>query len=388
MINKIIFLIEYPFGQRDYNRYGIEILQKNGFEVEVWDFTSFLQPKVYREIKVPDPISWEKCIIFLTCDKAISAILKLASNCFVVCMISYEFNSFLIYKALSKINIPYCVFMANALPPVSRKKSFIESLNGLKNITSINIINILFKLLPYRFFGILPATFILAGGMKSNYYSFPVSDRTETLWMHTMDYDIFLKESRSLLLTDSKMGVFLDEFIPFHPDNLYVGKSAYLLPEEYYPILCRFFDIIEHTYNIQIVIAAHPRSDYDKRPDYFNGRLVVKGKTAELIRKSKLVLSHLSTSINFAVLFHKPVIYITSNRLQQSYWGQYIDVMSSQFGKKPVNMDNPGEVNWEEELSIDERAYANYKMNYIKKDGSVELPFWLIFSNRIKEFNK
>jgi len=40
MIKRIIFLVEMKFNFRDYQRFGIEILQQNGFSVEVWDMTN------------------------------------------------------------------------------------------------------------------------------------------------------------------------------------------------------------------------------------------------------------------------------------------------------------------------------------------------------------
>jgi len=42
MIKKVIFLVEAPFNQRDFKRFGIETLMQAGFDVWVWDFTPFL----------------------------------------------------------------------------------------------------------------------------------------------------------------------------------------------------------------------------------------------------------------------------------------------------------------------------------------------------------
>ena len=49
-IKKVIYIIETRFNKRDYDRFGIEILKKNGFEVEVWDFTPFLGSHEYRKM--------------------------------------------------------------------------------------------------------------------------------------------------------------------------------------------------------------------------------------------------------------------------------------------------------------------------------------------------
>lgn len=384
MINKIIFVIESPFNQRDYDRFGIEILQKNGFEVEVWDFTPFLYPQVHKEVEVPDPIIFEKCISFLTQHEALSAILRLAQNCFIVCLFAYQLKSFPVFRTLSKRKLPYCVLMTNALPTINSKKSPVDLFNLLKKIDHYKIMNAIYTRIPYYYVGIQPAKLILAGGARSTHYNYPINKKTEILWMHTLDYDLYLKKYHDPIKCDEKMGVFLDEFLPFHPDYIYFGMSAPCTPEEYYPAICKFFDFIEREYGVSIVIAAHPRSNYEEHPDHFGGRAVIRGKTIELVRKSGFTISHMSTSINFAVLFHKPIIYITSNKLQQSIWGSHIELMASQFRKIPINIDNPIEIDWEKELSINEKAYIEYKHSYIKKAGSEELPSWQIFANRIK----
>jgi len=58
-ITEIIFFIESPFNRRDYERFGIDLLKENGFQVRVWDFTPILYPEVYKRVKVPDPIDFQ-----------------------------------------------------------------------------------------------------------------------------------------------------------------------------------------------------------------------------------------------------------------------------------------------------------------------------------------
>jgi hypothetical protein len=105
MINKIIFFVESPFNQRDYSRFGIEILVKNGFKVEIWDFTHILYSAIYSKILPPDPISY-KYLKSLT-DKitAEDEITRLTSQELVIAITSYRAEVFFIFKTLSKHNI-------------------------------------------------------------------------------------------------------------------------------------------------------------------------------------------------------------------------------------------------------------------------------------------
>lgn len=384
IINKIVFLIDYPFSRRDYNRFGMEILQKNGFEVEVWDCTPFLNPLYNRDVAVPDPITWNKYHIFPSWDKSRTSILELKSNCFIVCMIAYRYESFIIYRALSKSKPPYCVFMANALPPIKNETSILMPIKKLKHFKLSKIINVLFSCIPSQFMGISPATIILAGGSKSTTYKYPINKKTEILWLHTLDYDIYLEEHCNPTKNDANVCVFLDEYFPFHPDNMYKGSSAHINPTNYYSGICKFFDLIERELGVCVVIAAHPRSNYKTDTDYFNGRKIINGKTVELVKKSRFVICHLSTSINFAVMFNKPAIFITSDEIKESYWGRYIESMATNLGKDAINIDDIEVINWKKEISIDENAYKEYRDFYIKKLDSEDLPFWQIFANHMK----
>ena len=57
---------------------------------------------------------------------------------------------------------------------------------------------------------------------------------------------------------------------------------------------------------------AHPRSNYEKHPELFKKYKIIKGKTIDLVKNSKLVLMHCSTSVNYAVIYKKPIIILDS----------------------------------------------------------------------------
>jgi hypothetical protein len=323
----------------------------------------------------------------LTKQEAVSAILKELHGSFVVSLIGYNLKSFPVFRALSKNRIPYSVFMANALPSVAQKKlQPIDVLRKILRATPGKIIKSVSIRIPYKYLGIKSACFNFAGGEHSTYCKYPVGPKTETLWLHTLDYDIYLQEINYSVLSNKDTCVFLDEYIPFHPDYIHMQVSPPATPEEYYPILCRFFDCLEDNHGIHINIAAHPRSIYEELPDYFGGRSVIIGKTVQMIRESGFVVAHSSTALNFAVLFRKPVVFITTNQLQQSSLGEFKKLMASWFGKLPINIDNPVAIDWDKELTVDEKAYSKYK-NCYKKNGSEDIPFWKAVSKRIKSFD-
>ena len=82
----------------------------------------------------------------------------------------------------------------------------------------------------------------------------------------------------------------------------------------------------------------------------------------ELVKNSKIVLLHASTSMSFAVLFKKPAVFLTSNELEQSWIGptikDFAKLMNSQIINISDELNKPLDI---ERLSkIDEAKYKYY----------------------------
>ena len=48
-MNKFIHIVSSPFSQRDYDRYGVAILQADGFDVEVWNVGKVVNRDAYEK---------------------------------------------------------------------------------------------------------------------------------------------------------------------------------------------------------------------------------------------------------------------------------------------------------------------------------------------------
>lgn len=251
----------------------------------------------------------------------------------------------------------------------------------LSRIFSRELLSYLFWKVPYRVFGVKPASAILMLGGKVDLSIYPVDATTDIVKSHYFDYDAYLHEIRNPVQADPALGVFLDNYLPFHPDW---GAASPLDPAEYYPLLRKFFDLLEEKHGMRIVVAAHPRSLYEKLPDYFGGRPVIMGDTVNLVRRSRFVIAHQSASTSYAILFNKPLVFVTTDSLQRTDLGPLTEFIAAALKKTVINLSGEYEFRPEREFTVDGPGYQSYQRTYIKEEGREDLPIWQTFANYIK----
>lgn len=387
LIHRIVIIVETPFNVRDFNRYGIEILKLSNFQVEVWDFSPFMRPLLYKQHNASDSEEFEECNLFFSCGDALKAIEGLGQDSAVISVINFDSSTKDIYKALSKQNIFYGLLSTNSIPPRYSKSNLFNTISNKfkQEITFQRVLNAVFRRIPINLFGVRPADFIIAGGSKSlgnaaNKYPKLIRPSTPVVWAHTMDYDVYLQSGKKAPIIDD-IAVFVDQYIPFHPDLRFRSEILELDTDHYYRVLSNFFSRIESEMGLRVIIAPHPRADYAKLPDYFNGREIYQGKTNQLVQRSRLVLLHYSTAVNFAVLYNKPVLFMTNTNLEKTYLSDYIHSMAKIFEKRPIIIDSHQENNLGQELFIDQMVYDNYREVYIKRNGTPEKMLWEIVAD-------
>jgi hypothetical protein len=202
---------------------------------------------------------------------------------------------------------------------------------------------------------------------------------------HNFDYDIYLKLMRSGPVGADDYAVFIDQDYCFHVD---MCTAAIVSAERYFPLICDALEAISAALGLEIRIAAHPRASYERREEpFFRKFSIERGRTAEMIKGCRAVVCHDSTAIQYAVLFGKPAIFITTDELSKAYEGKSIEKAAAELGKKPINLDrvDPRAVDWRDQLTIDSDKYAIYRNKYVKAEGSAELPLWSIVIDQVEQ---
>ena len=396
-INTIVYLFPFPFGKRDYDRFGVETFINSRFDVQIWDMTDYFVPD-YRQCAqaIPDPVDFAGLRLLERRVDILEAVDVLRPGTLIFSFMNFDIMSFPILQALSKRGIPHAAFRINSVPAFGG-----EDANGslwgrfrslaamtkhrLKHLNPARIRNYAFKLaLSQKNSLASPALFVVDGEKAYKAVIKAGNPVEKILKTHAFDYDLWMKTKKDPPLVEKPMVVFIDEGFPNHPDFAYMKIDPQVTADVYFPLLRRFFDEIERTLELNVVIAIHPRPQYNEPEKFFGNREMIRGRTVELVRDAEFVVLSCSTAVNFAVLFKKPTLFITTDQVNRNY-GKIIKTMAGYLESPLLNLNHAMEVKPDQVFNFSEAGYNRYRNEFIKMDDSPEKYFWEIVRDRIVE---
>ena len=168
----------------------------------------------------------------------------------------------------------------------------------------------------------------------------------------------------------SKGAIYLDTGFPGFPrDEIIEKTSETVRPEDWYPNLSKFFETVERSLGLKVSISAHPKHVGRDHQPLFGERETLGGQTAEVVSRCELVIATNSTAISYAIAFLKPLILVTSDKIQNSrdqYKSSLIQNISTDTGATIFNIDRQySEQEFRAALVIDHEKYASYKQKYL-----------------------
>jgi hypothetical protein len=388
-MSKIVYLTDQPFDERNYDRFGIQAWIDRNWSVEVWDLTPWAHPRMWRDFthygRKPKRFtgyfaisSWSELALRYRECKQIKYFIDLTGE---------SYQSLRVKLSLARAGAARiaCALGSIPEPEPSHRRGFAGRFRKALTMGPRGAL----RALRDRVFSKTAAAFaaprlVVVGGRTSVH---SVGSERAIIRAHNFDYDIYLKLARSGGAAAEKYAVFVDQDYCFHPEFTCEDSSTIITPGKYFPAVCSGLATISASLKMPMRIAAHPRATYRQRGmNCFEGFPVEYGRTAELIRDCSAVVCHDSTAIQFAVLFGKPVIFVTTDELIPCYEGRSIAKVAAELGKSPINLDGDlRTVDWREQLHVDSGRYAQYRNEYIKTDGSPQLPVWDIVIDRIED---
>lgn len=353
--------------QKVYNDFYFNEIESIGLKVEYWDVSSLF----FKTIPgVEDSSFLTKTIKFNTY-KEIEDQLKSERSldkCLFISIMSFDQLIIKLYKLLTKYNCNLGVFGRNVLPFGANTNMSI--LDYLKKINIKRISNFIkFKLLQ---------KYLKSGKIKKYDYVFLAGNygwrgigrinqtdinNSIKININSDDYDACTMLSNKIE-SMNKYILFLDEYLPLHPDTILLGIKT-IKPNDYYPELNKYFDFVEKKYGLPVIIAAHPKALKYHDKNYFNGRQVLFNQTAALTKDALFVIAHDSTSVNYPIYFNKKIHFITSNNIMNDIAEVHWNTLNfaKYLGCNYQYFDNYSDVfNIVEELPISN--YEQFKLDF------------------------
>ncbi len=340
--------------------------------MEAWDCSPVVYPEISQRYVPPDRFTFENLRAFQTEKAVLSAIRGIRADTAVLIYLDFTWKHRNIFSALRVSNHVFNVkHLVGELPAIkaAQKRRILARLAGLRKQPG-KLLDYAVRRIPHKLWRLKPADFILAGGGETVCFKYPNSTDSRIIWCHALDYDLYLaleQQGAGPRRRSGDYAVFLDQYVPFHSDYLYNKNSPRYDPDAYYSTLLKYFAAFEKQTGLQVKIAAHPRSKYEERGDLFQGREITRGKTAELVRDAAIVLLHGSVALNFAVLYRKPVIFITLDMFKETRLESLTNEMADRLGKSPINISEPHTMEFEAEFRFDRSKYQRYQESFIKR---------------------
>lgn len=367
MYSTVRILIHQPVTQRLFEDFFIKRLEEEGIDVKFYDLTDVF----HKNLKIVGEVQSSKVVKFDKIEDLRSQIIKDDKlNTLYIPYFIYEYKVLKVYKIFSKYNC-YIAFMGRGMLP------FPNVNKSLLNILVNNFSSFFNLAFLKRGLGKLYATFLKKRGFVKKFdvifnaghmghytcgTSFE-SNSAKLIPFNSTDYTRYLKSLNStFFVSKPKYAVFLDEYLPFHPDVEMVGMKT-VHPESYFKELNTFFSKIEDSLQLEVVIAAHPKSNYKINP--YNGRMLIKGETENLIKNSALVIDHFSTAISYAILNGRPLVVIYTEEMNIVFPNliKYAHHVSGILDAEIANITKEKQINFS--LKVNKEKYNEYKYNYL-----------------------
>lgn len=368
MYQKLIILHTANYSRKIRDFFGVDSLLSKGLDVEYWNCGN-----ITVEEHLSPVFSKGLLIIDITSLSQFDAEIKkrCCYKCLYMSYISYAFFSYRLYRILSINNVDILCASVGCLPVNAASKDIKKRINSWRVAGVHNLLKN--KFYKYKLFlpVFKPLSFLLESCDASG-SEYKVSKSTVRIACNSGDYENYLKAKCYIKGNGESYAVFIDQYIPYHNDNLLLGRGL-MNPHIYYSSLNRYFDEFEKTNSCKVIIAAHPSAVKYIGKNPYDGRQIEYNNTAEMVKGAIGVLAHFSTAISFAVLGYKPIILLTSDEIEENWKHMriHIQTFSKMLGCDIQNVNHPTGYFFK---SVERALYDSYKYKLLTTRQSEK--FW------------
>jgi hypothetical protein len=378
MKNVLYVCVKNPFCQRDMERMGIESLERM-FDVRILDCTEWLMPLAY---KTRGSSPYVRANLYqITSLSDFKKLIGRQPGGFAIDYVGqFSVSAVLMFHALKKNGTRIIVVDSGAYPSpdlaLGKRSLVVKVVDAYRHGVFCHMfkgkcVRWLLKAFPDQ----SPDYAFVAGQAWQGDPRF--RSAANHIPAHSFDYEVYRKRNFANDVAAVPYAVYLDETIAGHEDNAELGFPVPASARDIYPALCRFFDNFEATTGLPVVIAAYPSADIEGCRGRFGGRKILMGQTAELVRDASLVFAHASTAISYAVLWRKPLAFLTNREIRNGWYQPWIDAPRVLLKAPLFDIDASfPQISQEDWLHLDHEAYVRYEEWFIKGENSPDVSLW------------
>lgn len=380
---KILLITAQVINQRNYERFSLNLLHEK-YDLTVLDISYMFSEELFNKT-FQDRKENLNYIIAKNINNFRNLSYHFNRNDLLISLIGSEDEiSSEIYSVIKPYQEKICIVCISAFPKSALKLKFfllrriIAKLYREKSIIGIlkKIIYITSRKFLNKKKNIVPGYLLVCGSEVAKESGF---DNSKAKIIKSCSYDFILSKAKYTNLIKEKYIVFLDEYLINHTDFL-ILKAGVEDEKLYYKELNNFFKYIEDKFKLIVVVAAHPRSDINYTKKMLPNYKVLIGQTPCLVKFSEGCIVHASTSINFAVIYKKPILFLSSARMSRTRIENY--QLASWFNKKPINMSKRlNYLDIENALKIEEKYYPNYIRKFVAYEKDSQFGFSQLISD-------
>lgn len=204
--------------------------------------------------------------------------------------------------------------------------------------------------------------------MNSNYQI----NHGNNIYLHTYDYDVFLKneydeDAGQNIDIKQPYILFIDQNFFDHKDQKNASMKKWIPNEEQFIFeMRRFLDEVERQFNLPVVVSAHPVT-CKRIKEIYGDRQIVYGNTCGYTANAELVISSSSGALGYAVMYQKPILLYTNYQLERSFFHMQVQMPKARILQARVLNISKDMSNKNLNAYITDTEYKEY-MEYLTAD--------------------
>ena len=359
-----LYLIAHSHFSKFYEkRFNIDFYKKKKLRIKILNVSQITQNNYFQNFKRKIAINAK----IITKSNIRQVFRSFKKRDLILVLLTPDNDHKIIFDELRICKTKYSL-LGGSILPLYKKNIF--NILFLLLTNPIKTINKIIEFVFQKKINIKPSYIFYSGSVSFKIWN-KYSNTSKLVSVPSLDYDRYLKfkESKKKIPNNkkNKIATFISGYHK-HPDEIFKKENLIKQKQpseiQYYKPIQTFLKDFSEISKLQVQIAKHPKQESNK--NFYKFGKQFSDRTFQLVRDSSFVIAQSSTAISWAVLFSKPMLFITNSNFPHDT-KKKIEVIAKYFGKKPFDVckEKIDFQRFEKEKKINHEKYSNYIREYL-----------------------